>query len=124
MTAANAPSGDSYVTADGCPVCGESPSGRARYCSPRCRQAAYRRRQGGAAEPPALPPPRSRREHTVYACPDCETRYLAEQWCADCNRPCRRLGAGGYCPCCDEPITVDELIDDAAVATEVKARPQ
>ena len=32
-----------------------------------------------------------------YQCSECETRYLAEQWCPDCARPCQRLGPGGIC---------------------------
>jgi hypothetical protein len=42
---------------------------------------------------------------------DCETRYLSEQQCPDCSRPCQRLGAGGICPCCEEMITVEELTE-------------
>src|ERR1035437_5832043 len=33
----------------------------------------------------------------IYQCSECETRYLAEQWCPDCARPCQRLGPGGIC---------------------------
>jgi hypothetical protein len=108
------PSGDAYVTAPACPVCaGPMPAGRSRrFCSPACRQTAYRRRQLVPVQTP-LPDHRSRREGTVYECPDCECRYLAEQWCPDCSRPCRRLGPGGNCPCCDEVITLAELTDQA-----------
>ncbi len=98
-----------------CPVCssGFTPIRRQRFCSPACRQAAWRARQPA---PIALSDPgptgrgTSRRSSTVYACPECETRYLAEQRCPDCNHPCRRLGSGGLCPSCEEPITVDELL--------------
>jgi hypothetical protein len=50
------------------------------------------------------------RESVVYECPSCETRYLGEQRCGDCNVFCRRLGSGGLCPCCDEPVTIAELL--------------
>ncbi len=40
-----------------------------------------------------------------------------EQWCPDCSRPCRRLGAGGICPSCEEMITVEELTTDAAASS-------
>jgi len=98
-----------------CPVCssGSTPIRRQRFFSPACRQAAWRARQPA---PIALSDPgptgrgTSRRSSTVYACPECETRYLAEQWCPDCNHPCRRLGSGGLCPSCKEPVTVDELL--------------
>lgn len=46
---------------------------------------------------------------TVYECPDCETRYLNEHRCPDCNLFCRRLDAGGCCPHCDEPVTISDL---------------
>ena len=46
---------------------------------------------------------------TVYECPDCAARYLGQQRCADCNTFCRRIGAGGFCPHCDEPVALDEL---------------
>jgi len=46
---------------------------------------------------------------TVYECPDCETRYLDERRCPDCNLFCRRIAAGGNCPHCDEPVAISEL---------------
>ncbi len=98
---------------DRCLVCGEHlPPGRPRTtCSDRCRQAAWRRRHHPAptvVEP--LPAPRPAKAHTVYECPACDTRYFGDQRCDDCNTWCRRLGPGGLCPCCDEPITLDELL--------------
>lgn len=110
-----APSSDVCVTPPACLACGEHlPPGRARsFCSPACRQAAYRRRHQIATPSPPLPPRRSRLDGTVYQCPECESRYLAEQWCPDCSRPCHRLGAGGPCPCCEEMITIQELIEAA-----------
>jgi hypothetical protein len=97
-----------------CPACGTpfTRAGRRRYCTGACRQAAWRRRR--AAEPPTvpLPPPRPRRQGTIYQCPGCDTRYLSDQWCPDCTRPCRRLGPGGYCPC-GELLTIDELLNDS-----------
>jgi hypothetical protein len=120
------PSSDVYVTAPACPACGgQLPAGRSRrFCSPACRQAAYRRRHQPDA-PPEVPLPRcrSRLEGTVYQCPDCESRYLAEQWCPECSRPCRRLGAGGTCPCCEETVTIAELIENAGSELTL-ARPQ
>ena len=94
-----------------CPVCHHpfTPTGRRRYCSDPCRQTAWRRRHQLTPPPPPPPPPGQRRAHTVYTCPECDTRYLGEQWCHDCNRPCRRAGTGGTCPHCDEPVTFHEL---------------
>ena len=108
------PPRDGYVTPTSCAVCGNPLTGRAdqRYCGHPCRQAAHRRR---TQQPPATPPPpapsRSRREHTVYECGACEQRLLGEQWCPDCQRPARRIGPGGFCPHCDEPVTVTDLIE-------------
>jgi hypothetical protein len=44
----------------------------------------------------------------VYQCGECDSRYLGEQWCTDCTRPCRSLGAGGLCGHLGEPLTVAE----------------
>ena len=70
-----------------------------------------------AVRPPGAPasrslrssrlPPRSPRPATVYECPSCETRYLGEQRCPDCGIFCRRVGPGGPCPHCDEPVALD-----------------
>ncbi len=40
----------------------------------------------------------------IYECPDCETRYVHERRCPDCNLFCRRVGTGGTCPHGDEPL--------------------
>jgi len=112
-TGLEVPSGDVSVTASCVACAGPLPSGRARqYCSPACRQDAYRRRHQPARPSAHLPARRSRRDGTVYACGSCESRYLGEQWCPDCNRPCQRLGAGGTCPNCEEVILSEELTGD------------
>ena len=91
-----------------CALCGTPfpPSGRRQWCSDACRQAAFRRRR--AAPRPVLPT----RNATIYQCPTCETRYLGEQRCHHCNTFCRRLGPGGTCPHCDEPVTITDLTDN------------
>ncbi len=118
------PSGDVSVTAR-CLACdGPVPAERARrYCSPACRQDAYRRRHQPARPLMQLPARRSRRDGTVYACGECDSRYLGEQWCHDCNRPCQRLGAGGTCPSCEEIILSEELIGDQVHDTPSKNLP-
>ena len=104
---------DGVTTAPGpqrpCPRCGQpfTPSGRQRFCSAACRQAAWRHRH--AASVPALPT-RAPRPATVYECPTCGARFLGEQRCPDCNVFCRRLGPGGPCPHCDEPVALVELL--------------
>ena len=95
-----------------CPNCGHrfQPSGRRRFCSDACRQAAWRARQPVA---PVVPiPPRSPRPATVYECPACETRSLGEQRCPECHLFCRRVGPGGACPHCDEPVALVDLFSD------------
>jgi hypothetical protein len=102
------PSRDDGVTIT-CLVCGGPVrrSGRRRFCSAACRQAADRRRH-----PPPLPPlpVRSPRARTVYQCPTCETRYFGEHYCPDCGCFCRRLGPGGLCPACEEPVALCDLM--------------
>lgn len=100
-----------------CPVCQTAlTSPRARYCSDACKQRAYRQRQadGTLLDLDALTADlRSRRAlivRTVYECPSCETRFLGEQRCPDCHTFCRRLGLGGPCPHCDDPLTLAEVL--------------
>ncbi len=57
-----------------------------------------------------LPPARPVKAGTVYEYPACDTRLLGEQRC-DCGTFMRRIGPGGLCPCCDEPITIDDLLN-------------
>jgi hypothetical protein len=98
-----------------CQHCGTAfpASGRSRYCSNACRQRAYRARRGTPPLPVGLR--RTPKDHTVYACPDCDARYLGTQYCTECNRFCRRLGPGGLCPCCDEPVALRDLIEGVTI---------
>ena len=92
-----------------CPVCQHpfQPRGRQQVCSAACRQALWRLRH-----PPLPPsvPDRSSRSDTIYECPSCDARYLGEQRCADCGVFCRRVGPGGPCPHCGEPVAVADLV--------------
>jgi len=105
----------SPLRADGvtiaCPVCGRPfiPSGRRVYCTTACKASAYRRRQG-ARPLEALPPIRSRRPLTVYECSSCGGRAVGEQYCEDCGTFMSRVGLGGPCPRCDEPVAVVDLL--------------
>jgi hypothetical protein len=108
---------DTAPSGRACPICqsGIVPA-RARYCSDACKQRAYRLRRTAdvltdLADRAAAP---RRRQalgaHTFYECPACETRLLGEQRCPDCHIFCRRLGLGGPCPHCDEPILLADIL--------------
>lgn len=95
-----------------CPVCqgAFTVGGRRRFCSAACRAAAYRRRHA-AARPLVVVPAAARRvPMTVYECDGCGARAIGEQRCTECHAFMRRVGIGGACPGCDEPIAVAELI--------------
>lgn len=107
------PLGNDAVTIP-CPVCGTHflPVGKRRYCRDACRVAAHRRRHQPPSVATALAPPcQPRRPHTVYECGSCGTRSLGQQRCDDCSTFTSRVGPGGLCPCCDEPVTIDELLN-------------
>ena len=100
-----------------CALCGATfqPVGRQRFCTPAHRQAAWRRRH---PTPPPTIPAHAPRQMTVYQCPECESRYLGEQYCSECACFCRRVGAGGLCPACDEPIAVSDLLPEYAASSD------
>ena len=105
------PSRDDDVTIRSCPACGQpyTPSGRRRYCSDACKQAAWRRRHAPRFPAPPVPPAGSKRAITIYECQDCGTRAPGIQRCDSCGTFMNALGIGGLCPGCDEPVTVREL---------------
>ena len=92
-----------------CPVCAQpfTPRGRQLVCSAACRQTVWRRRH---PSPLVRIPERPTRAATVYECPACESRFLGVQRCADCGVFCRRVGPGGPCPYCDEPVALADLL--------------
>jgi transcription initiation factor IIE alpha subunit len=49
------------------------------------------------------------RSSVIYECPECETRYVNERRCPDCQLFTRRIGPGGSCPHCDEPVAQADL---------------
>ena len=80
-------------------------SGRPRFCSDACKQAHWRARH----IPGALDTPVVRPDATIYECPSCDQRYLGLRRCPDCQLFCRRIGPGGLCPHCDEPVAHADL---------------
>lgn len=95
-----------------CALCGRGfmPSGRRRFCSDACRQAAFRAR---VAAPEPFQPARA---NTVYECPGCEARFVGTQRCDECNLWCRRLGPGALCPHCEEPVALGDIVSPAQMA--------
>jgi len=101
------------ITSAACPVCAAAftPIRRQTYCTPACRQAAFRARHRQPRPAVVTPPATPRRAITIYQCPECDTRQPGQQWCHDCHQPCRRVDLGGLCPHCDEPVTISDLLD-------------
>ncbi len=95
-----------------CPACGQPfvPAGRQRWCSQACRAAGYRRRTQTDTPAVTLPAARPRRPFTVYECDACGIRAVGAQYCQDCRAFMRRVGPGGQCIHCDEPLTLTELL--------------
>jgi hypothetical protein len=116
-TPAVGPLRDEHATTR-CPVCRQrfTPVGRQLYCSSPCRKTAFRRRR---QQPPStvVAPARARRGYTVYECPDCEQLLAGEQRCSDCGTFARRVGPGGACPHCQEPVTLAELLGQEVTLT-------
>ena len=106
-------------TATRCPACGKSFQrlGRQRFCSTGCRQSAWRTGRAAPVEPVVA------KSGTVYSCPACTARYMGEQRCDACNLWCRRLGPGAPCPCCDEPISITDLLGPEQFAKNAATKP-
>ncbi len=97
-----------------CPRCAQPfvPTGKRRYCSGACKAAAYRRRHHATLAPVVLPRARPRKPVTVYECDACGTRAVGEQRCDQCQTFMRRVGLGGHCPHCDEPVAITDLLGE------------
>jgi hypothetical protein len=113
MTRPPTPSRDDPATTT-CPTCQTpfTPTGRQRYCCTPCRKTAFRRRH---QDPPptvvVVPAAHPTRQITVYECQSCGERLLGEQRCQQCGTFTRRIGIGGPCPHCDEPVALTDLLD-------------
>jgi hypothetical protein len=72
-----------------CPVCADTftPNRRQRYCTPACRQAAWRARHPAPRPAIVVPARTRRRDITVYQCTECETRYLASSTATTATNP-------------------------------------
>jgi len=79
---------EATTTAIPCPLCHNAftPIRRQKYCTPACRQGAWRARHHPAPAPAVVLPPRTpKREITIYECPGCATHITDGD----------RLGAAG-----------------------------
>ncbi|MGH7429761.1 MAG: hypothetical protein ACREJ4_15600 [Candidatus Methylomirabilaceae bacterium] len=56
---------------------------------------------------------------TVYKCPACGIRAVGDQRC-ECGSFMSRVGLGGRCPHCDEPVAVDDLLAEEVVPKGVR----
>ena len=106
---------DFFATRE-CPMCGRVfRPGRLdqQFCGQPCRKKAWRLRRQAPPSSPAVPPPgRPLRPVTVYECQSCGSRSLGSQRCDDCNTFGQKVGIGGLCPHCSEPVAVSDLVDD------------
>jgi hypothetical protein len=119
------PSGDDPATLC-CPMCGRrfTPVGRGRYCSSYCRKKAWRRRHQPAPVPVVVPGPGvPRRAITVYECASCGARALGEQRCEECRVFMAKVGLGGQCPECGEPVAISDLFDEHTVSSVQASAP-
>jgi hypothetical protein len=113
------PSTSSIVVSRACPACGGTPpSTRSVYCTPACKQLAYRLRRRTLHS--IVDPANLRRElqrqrllvaHTVYECSRCGERFLGERRCGDCHVYARSIGLGGSCPDCETVVLLADLLE-------------
>ena len=107
-----------------CSMCGLlfAARGRQLWCSAACRQTAFRRRSESplSSRPPLLRRVGRGRATTVYECPQCQSRALGTQRCDDCNCFGYRVGVGGLCPHCEEPVVLVDLVPELAPLLEGK----
>lgn len=103
-----------------CPLCAQpfAPAGRRRFCSDACRAAAYRRRRNASRPALRVPEDRPRRPITVYECDSCAYRAVGEQRCPECSTFMRRIGIGGECPHCSEPVAVIDLLAEEVIVAQ------
>ncbi len=113
------PSTSPAVGSRACPACGGTPpSTRSVYCTPACKQLAYRLRRRAlhsTVDPAFLRKELQRRRllvaHTVYECSRCGERLIGERRCGDCNLYARSIGLGGSCPDCETVILLADLLE-------------
>jgi ribosomal protein L32 len=101
-----------------CPVCGGTPpSSRSVYCTPACKQLAYRLRHPRLATVNTviirkqLQRQRLLVAHTVWECPSCGEQSLGDRRCSECGLFGRSVGLGSNCPECDSVVLLADLLE-------------
>jgi hypothetical protein len=94
-----------------------TPVGRQKFCSDACRAAAYRRRHKPTTSL-VVPKAQPRRPITIYECDTCGARALGDQRCEECRTFMRKVGIGGTCPHCDEPVALADLVGPDLITTD------
>jgi hypothetical protein len=74
--------------------------------------------------PVVVPARMVRRPVTVYECDGCGARSLGSQYCEECRTFMRRVGFGGCCPACDEPVAIDDLLEPSLLAGAAPTPPR
>lgn len=94
-----------------CPVCQRAvvPAGQ-RFCLLTACRVATTGVDATAGTRGVLPRDR-RRSANVWGCDACGYRALGERRCPNCDTFMRKLGLGGPCPHCGDPVVVSELLD-------------
>jgi len=117
------------TTLTACPVCATArPTNRPGNEPWCCSLACYRRFHGIDQPSPSschdgdqgrrsvvIPAARPEGPITAYECDCCGERGLGDQRCGSCGTFMCRVGIGGCCRSCDEPITVKELVGEEAI---------
>ncbi len=101
-----------------CIVCNlqiSTPRGR-HYCSSACRNKAWRRRRDQRLFRSDTNVPGQPSWLAIYVCPNCKRRLVGAHRCPDCNIFGSRLGLGGRCPHCQEPVLLTDLASNGADA--------
>lgn len=99
-----------------CPVCDiQVSSTRARYCSSACRNRAWRRRRDQLAFSSQTQVSGQPSWSAIYECPNCKRRLLGDHRCPACNLFANRIGLGGPCPHCHQPVLLTDLASGATL---------
>jgi hypothetical protein len=91
-----------------CPACQTTfiPVRRQRYCTPACRQAAWRTRHPSLAPEPSTTtatPPTTRRDNTVYQCPTATIATSAGSGATTATNPAPASVRAAHAPTATSP---------------------